>query len=89
MLAGKIAQASPQHQHLHAGISGNATPRDLETALQLNYLAFTAPNLTPEALDLMKRRLVAALENQAQSPRAVFGEKVEPGQRLEPLQRPA
>ncbi len=76
MLAGKIASASPSISTYTQEISGNATPRDIETALQLNYLAFTAPNFTPETLDLLKRRLVAALENQAQSPRAVFGEKV-------------
>ena len=45
------------------------SPRDLETALQLNYLAFTAPNLTREAFELLKRRIVGALENQAQNPR--------------------
>ena len=76
MLAGKIASASPSISTYTQEISGSATPRDIETALQLNYLAFTAPNFTPETLDLLKRRLVAALENQAQSPRAVFGEKV-------------
>ena len=76
MLAGKIASASPSIGTYTQEISGNATPRDLETALQLNYLAFTAPNFTPETLDLLKRRLVAVLENQTQSPRAVFGEKV-------------
>ncbi len=76
MLAGQIASASPSIGTYTQEISGNATPRDIETALQLNYLAFTSPNFSPETLDLLKRRLVAALENQAQSPRAVFGEKV-------------
>jgi len=76
MLAGKIAQASPRIGTYTQEISGSATPRDIETALQLNYLAFTSPNLTPETLDLLKRRLGAMLENQAQNPRAVFGEKV-------------
>jgi zinc protease len=76
MLAGKIAQASPRIGTYTQEIGGSATPRDVETALQLNYLAFTAPNLTAESLDLLKRRLGAMLENQAQSPRAVFGERV-------------
>ena len=76
MLAGKIASATPSISTYTQEISGSATPRDLETALQLNYLAFTAPNFTPETLDLLKRRLGAVLENQAQNPKAVFGEKV-------------
>lgn len=76
MLAGTIASASPQIDTYTQEMAGSSTPRDLETALQLNYLAFTAPNMTPEAFDLLKRRLTAALENQAQNPRMVFGEKV-------------
>ncbi len=77
MLAGRIASASPRLQSYTQEIAGSSTPRDLETALQLNYLALTAPNMTPEALALLQRRLGAALENQAQNPRIVFGEAVD------------
>jgi zinc protease len=77
MLAGKIASATPAVDAYTQGISGSSTPRDIETALQLHYLAFTAPNATPESLDLLKRRLGAMLENQAQNPKAVFAEKVQ------------
>lgn len=77
MLSGKIAQASPSISEYTQGISGSATPKDLETALQLNYLAHTAPNMTPEVLELLKRRLTGSLQNRDQNPRAVFGEKVE------------
>ena len=77
LLAGKIASASPTVGTYTHGISGQASPRDLETALQLNYLAFTAPNLTRDAFELLKRRLISALENQAQNPGYVFNERVE------------
>ena len=77
MLSGKIAQASPSVSEYTQGISGSATPKDLETALQLNYLALTAPNMTPEVLELLKRRLAGSLQNRDQNPRAVFGEQVE------------
>jgi zinc protease len=77
MLAGKIAQASPSIQEYQETISGTSTPKDLETALQLNYLAITAPNMTPDAFELLKRRLGGALQNREQDPRSVFGEKVE------------
>jgi zinc protease len=40
------------------------------------YLSFTAANHDPSAFELMKRRLRANLENQAQSPGAVFGERL-------------
>jgi zinc protease len=77
LLAGKIASASPSVSAYTHGISGQASPRDLATALQLNYLAFTAPNLSREAFELLRRRLSSALENQAQNPAYVFNEKVE------------
>ncbi|HUE89263.1 MAG TPA: insulinase family protein [Vicinamibacterales bacterium] len=77
LLAGKIASASPTVGTYTHGISGQASPRDLETAFQLNYLAFTAPNLTRESFELLKRRLASALENQAQNPAYVFNERVD------------
>jgi len=77
MLAGAIAQASPSVSTYTHGVSGAASPADLETALQLNYLTFTAPNLSAEAFDLLKRRLTAMLANQSENPRSVFGERVE------------
>jgi zinc protease len=77
LLSGKIAQASPSIGDYTHGINGQASPRDLETALKLNYLAFTAPNLTRESFELMKRRLSSMLENQAQNPGAVFNERVD------------
>jgi zinc protease len=76
MLSGKIAQAAPSIGEYTHGVSGSATPNDLETALQLNYLVHTAPNMTPDVLELLKRRLTGALQNRDQNPRAVFGEKV-------------
>ncbi len=77
LLSGKIAQVQPGVDAYTEGTTGQASPRDLETALQLNYLAFTSPNLTDEAFDLMKRRVIGILQNQAQNPRAVFNEKVD------------
>ena len=77
MLAGKIAQASPSIGEYTQGINGTSTPKDLETALQLNYLAQTAPNMNPDVLELLKRRLEPSLQNRDQNPRAVFGDKVE------------
>jgi zinc protease len=77
LLAGKIASAQPTVSTYTHGISGQASPRDLETALQLNYLAFTSPNLTRESFELLRRRVGSALENQAQNPGFVFNERLE------------
>ncbi len=76
VLAGRIANASPFIGNYTHGISGGSTPRDLEAALQLVYLYFTAPNRDPQAFDLMKSRMAANLANQAQNPGSVFGERL-------------
>jgi zinc protease len=76
LLAGRIGGASSYVSSYSQGVNGSSTPKDLETALQLAYLSFTAPNVNPEAFELMKRRLEASLANQAQSPGAVYGERV-------------
>jgi zinc protease len=75
LLAGKLAGVSPNVGTYTHGIGGSTTPRDLETALQLLYLQFTAPNRDPASFELMKQRLEANLANQAQSPGAVFSER--------------
>lgn len=76
LLSGTIAQASPTIGPYTHGFSGSATPRDLETALKLVYLACTAPNFTADAFELLKRRLAGALDNREQNPRAVFSDRV-------------
>jgi zinc protease len=76
VMAGRIASASPYMSNYTHGISGGSTPRDLEAALQLVYLHFTAPNSDPAAFDLMKTRIAANLANQEQNPGSVFGERV-------------
>jgi zinc protease len=77
LLSGKIANAQPNAGAYTHGIGGSATPKDIETALQLAYLVHTAPNMTPDVFELLKRRLTAALQNRDQNPKAVFGERVE------------
>jgi len=76
LLAGRIGGASAYLSSYSQGVNGSSTPKDLETALQLAYLHFTAPNSDPAAFELMTRRLEASLANQGQSPGAVYGERV-------------
>jgi zinc protease len=74
--AGKVANANPFVQISTHGISGSASPGDLETALQRLHLSFTSPNDDPEAFALLRRQLEAAVANRGQSPGQVFGERV-------------
>jgi zinc protease len=77
MLAGKLASSSAFIATATHGISGSAAPADLETALQLLYLDFTAPNDDAEAFALLRRQLDAAVANRGRSPGQAFAEKVE------------
>lgn len=76
LLAGKIASASPFVGLSSHGISGSSTPANLETALQLLNLSFTAPGDDAQAFALIKRQLEAAYANRDRNPGALFGEKL-------------
>jgi zinc protease len=76
LLAGKIASASPFIALSTHGISGSASPAEIETALQLLYEEFTAPGDDPDAFAVMKRQLEAAVANRDQAPGRVFGERL-------------
>jgi zinc protease len=76
LLAGKVANASSSIGTYSQSVSGSASPRDLETALQLAHLRFTSPNRDPAAFDLMKRQLETALANQEQSPAFAYSERL-------------
>ena len=76
-LAGKIASASPYAFLSTHGFDGSAAPAQLETALQLLYARFTEPGDDPDAFELMKRQLTAAVVNRLDSPEAVFSDKLE------------
>ena len=63
-----MAGASASIGTYSQSMSGSSSPKDLETALQLAYLRFTAPNRDPAAFDLMRRQLETALANQEREP---------------------
>ncbi len=84
-LAGRLANASPFMALSTHGISGSAAPAQLETALQLLYAKFTQPGDDPEAFDLLKRQLTAAVVNRLDDPSAVFGDKLSAVNTSEPL----
>ena len=76
LLAGKIAAASPFVSPSSHGISGSSTPANLETALQLLNLAFTAPGNDPQAFALIRKQLEASYANRDNNPGLLFREKV-------------
>jgi len=71
-LAGKAAAVSATLGGTTEGLSGSASPKDLETLFQLAYLRFTAPRLDTAAWLAMKGQMDAALANRSASPQAAF-----------------
>ena len=71
-LTGKVADANPFIGELNEGISGSASPEDLETLFQLTYLYFTAPRADHEIYKNLMSRMTAVIENRSKSPETVF-----------------
>jgi len=71
-LAGKAVSVSPFIGSYEEGLSGQASPKDVETLLQLAYLYFTAPRLDSAAVGAFLGNFRAALANRSASPLAAF-----------------
>ena len=74
LLAGKLVRVNAYLQAYTHGVSGNARPEDLETALQLIHLGFTQPTVDPDAFAALKAQFNAFLSNRANSPDQVFAD---------------
>ena len=72
MLSGKQVHSSPFVGRLTNGISGSSTRKDLETALQLLYLNFTAPRFDPDEYGRAIKQLEAVVPNLSTNPSFVF-----------------
>jgi len=75
-LAGKIAGASFSLQEETDMISGNSTPKDVETMLQLVYLYFTKINKDQESYDNWLKTAELTLQNKALSPDAAYSDSI-------------
>lgn len=67
-LAGKKVSLTSYVSDLEEGLSGNSTPKDFETLLQLTYLAFTNPRSDESAFQSFKTRAASMLANQELDP---------------------
>jgi len=74
MLAGKSVQVQPYIQERYEGINGAATPKDLETALQLTWLYFTKPRNDASLFSNNISRMKAGMANRGNSPDAAFSD---------------
>jgi zinc protease len=74
LLSGKVARAGAWIGELEEGVSGNASPDDLETMMQLVHLRFTAPRKDPAAFAAWKVRELDFATNRRLRPEAAFFE---------------
>ena len=72
LLAGKRVSVSPYIRELFEGLSGSASPEDLESLFQLITLYVTAPRLDPAYFSTYEARLRSTAETRATQPDAVL-----------------
>ncbi|HVX38268.1 MAG TPA: insulinase family protein [Gemmatimonadaceae bacterium] len=75
-LAGKVASAGATISETGEGLSGRASPKDLETMMQLAYLDFTAPRLDTAAIQAFDEQAKQYIANRGADPDEVFGDTV-------------
>ena len=75
-LTGKKVRVNPYISERTEGFSGSATPKDLETALQLVYLYFTQPRKDVEVFKGLLSQEKASLANRSNDPPSVFSDTV-------------
>jgi zinc protease len=76
-LAGKVASVRPFIGGTDQGISGSASPKDLETLFQLIYLTFTQPRADEQLFQIMTSQMKSILPNQRNIPEFAFVEALQ------------
>ena len=76
-LAGKAARVSPTIGEMSEGLGGSASPKDLETLLQLVHLHFTGARLDSTAYAAFAQNVAPYLANRGASPEEVFSDTVQ------------
>ena len=72
LLAGKVVNVAPSIADAQEGLSGTASPEDLETLFQLIHLYMTAPRADRAAFEAFQNQYRAYLMNRSANPTAAF-----------------
>lgn len=75
-LAGKVVRVSPSISALTEGLTGSASPRDVETLFQLAYLYFDAPRKDSAAFLSFRSQISELLANRSADPAAAFADTI-------------
>jgi zinc protease len=76
LLSGKNVSMSPYIREITEGITGDCSPKDLETAMQLLYLYFTQPRKDPDIWASNLSQEKSLLANRGLDPTSVFQDTV-------------
>lgn len=76
LLAGKQVTLSPYVTTLHEGLNGQATPKDIETLLQLIHLYFAQPRKDSEAFNAFVSHQKQWIDDFKRHPEMVFNETI-------------
>ena len=76
MLKGKIVNVSPYIAELAEGLTGSASPKDMETMFQLIYLNFISPRLDSISYLSYKTKLENYLKNRDKDPQSAFQDTI-------------
>ncbi|MFC2161375.1 M16 family metallopeptidase [Acidobacteriota bacterium] len=72
ILSGKVVRVAPFISGLEEGLSGSASPKDLETMFQIIYLTFTAPRADADIFKVMIDQTKTVLKNRDANPMTAF-----------------
>ena len=73
-LTGKVANVNPFISDYQEGVTGNASPADLETMFQLIYLRMTAPRADETFYEIFRNQMASVLANRDANPAVAFGD---------------
>ncbi len=77
MLTGKNVTLNQGITELYESFTGNSTPKDFETLLQLLYLQFEEPRFDKEAYDALSSRYLAMVTNLAKNPQQIMSDSLQ------------
>jgi len=75
-LAGKIAGIGFNLNEYNRALTGNTTPKDLPTLMELIYMAFTDVTFDRDEFEAMRKSTTAMLVNQTKTPNYVFNDRL-------------
>lgn len=75
-LTGKQVSLTPWISEYEEGLSGSASPDDLETLLQMAYLYFTDLGQDTESWEAYRSRFIAYLENLERNPKVQYSNQI-------------